>query len=71
LLALPELTAGWLHVKLAAVVLMLVLHGFMARWRRAFAEDANTHSQKFYRAINEGPTVLMIVIVIMAVVKPF
>ena len=63
--------AGWLHGKLAGMVGLLVVHGFMASWRRAFAEDRNTLSEKFYRFANEIPTVLMIAIVVMAVVRPF
>jgi putative membrane protein len=43
----------------------------LARWTREFAEDRNTHSQRFYRIANEVPTLLMIVVVILAVVKPF
>ncbi len=61
----------WLHGKLTLVVLLTVVHGLFARWRKDFARDANTHSQKFYRIWNEVPTVLMIGIVIFAVVKPF
>jgi putative membrane protein len=63
-------TAGWLHVKLTAVVLLTVLHILLARWRKDFAADRNTRSAGFYRVINEVPTVLLIIIVIMAVVKP-
>ena len=62
---------GWIHVKLLAVVLLTVFHGFLARWRKQFARDDNRHSEAFYRRVNEIPTVLMIVIVIMVVVKPF
>ena len=47
------------------------LHGFSARWVRDFAADRNRHTAKFYRIVNEVPTVLMIVIVILVVVKPF
>ena len=65
------LTAGWLHVKLLAVVIMTILHVLLRRWAADFAAGRNTHTQKFYRIINEIPTILMIVIVIMAVVKPF
>ncbi len=65
------LTAGWLHVKLLAVVIMTILHVLLRRWTADFAAGRNTHTQKFYRIINEIPTILMIVIVIMAVVKPF
>jgi putative membrane protein len=50
---------------------MSALHGFLARWVKAFGRDANPHSQKFYRIINEVPTILLIGIVIFAVVKPF
>ncbi len=62
---------GWLHVKLTCVVGLLAVHGMLARSRRAFAEDRNTHSPLYYRVINEAPTLLMIVIVIMVIVKPF
>jgi protoporphyrinogen IX oxidase len=61
----------WPWVKAAAVILMSAFHGLLGRWRRAFAEDRNTRPAKFYRMVNEVPTVLMIVIVIMVIVKPF
>jgi putative membrane protein len=64
-------SAGWLHVKLLLVLVLSGIHGFFARWVRDFAADRNTRSQKFYRIINELPTILMIGIVIMVVVKPF
>jgi protoporphyrinogen IX oxidase len=64
-------TAGWLHVKLLLVIILSGFHGLLSRWRRGFAEDRNTHSARFYRIANEVPTVLMIVIVILAVTKPF
>lgn len=62
---------GWMHVKLTAVVLMTGFHHMLMVWRKKFARDENTHSEKFYRWWNEAPTVLMIIIVIMAVVQPF
>ena len=62
---------GWFHVKLTAIILMSALHGIFSRWRKVFARDENKYSAKFYRWWNEAPTVLLIVIVIMAVVKPF
>jgi putative membrane protein len=62
---------GWLHAKILLVVLMSGAHGFMAGRVRAFAEDRNTHSQRFYRFLNEAPTLLMIAIVILVIVKPF
>lgn len=64
-------TAGWLHAKLVLVLLMSGLHGFLAATTRRFAADGNTRSPKFYRMINEVPTVLLVGIVILAVVKPF
>ena len=63
--------SGWLGAKLVLVVALSVLHGLLAKWRKDFARDANRHSPKFYRIINEVPTVLLILIVILAVVKPF
>jgi protoporphyrinogen IX oxidase len=61
----------WPWIKAAAVLAMAGFHGLLGRWRRAFAEDRNERPAKFYRMVNEVPTVLMIVIVIMVIVKPF
>jgi putative membrane protein len=63
--------SGWLQAKVVLVLLMSGLHGFLARWVREFAADQNRHSARFYRIINEVPTILLIGIVILAVVKPF
>lgn len=63
--------AGWWHVKLFAVLVMSVFHAALSRWRRGFLEDRNTRSQRFYRIANEIPTVLMIIIVVMVIVRPF
>ncbi|HJP54135.1 MAG: protoporphyrinogen oxidase HemJ [Rhodospirillales bacterium] len=63
--------ASWLHGKLFLVALLLAIHVLMWRWRRNFAGDTNGHSEKFFRIVNEMPTLLMIGIVILAVVKPF
>jgi len=63
--------AGWLQAKLALVLVLSAVHGLFARWTRAFAADRNRHSERFYRIVNEVPTLLMIGIVILAVVKPF
>lgn len=60
----------FIFVKLSLVTLMLGAHGMLARYRRDFAEDRNRHTAKFYRIINEVPTVLMIGIVIMIIVRP-
>lgn len=65
------LAATWFHVKITLVLIMTVLHGLFSHWAHEFALDRNTRSQKFYRIANEIPTVLLIVIVIMATVKPF
>jgi putative membrane protein len=62
--------SGWFHVKLALVVLLSAFHGALAKWTKDFAADRNTHSARFYRIANEIPTVLMIGIVIMVVVRP-
>ena len=64
-------SSGWLHGKLALVILLSGVHGFFSRWRKDFEADRNARSQKFFRIINEVPTVLMIGIVILVVVKPF
>src|SRR5215475_11736532 len=63
--------AGWLRAKFALVVVLSALHGFFVRCVRDFGADQNQRSQKFYRLINEVPTLLLIGIVILAVVKPF
>ncbi len=63
--------SGWLGAKLVLVLALSALHGFFARWVKDFGADNNRHSRKFYRVINEVPTVLVIGIVILAVVKPF
>lgn len=64
-------SAGWWHVKLTMVLLMSGFHGALSRWRRDFLEDRNTRSQRFYRLANEAPTLLVIVIVVMVIVRPF
>jgi len=67
----PYLTAGWLHAKLALVLILSGVHGLFARWVKDFAADRNRRSAAFYRIVNEVPTLLMIGIVILAIVKPF
>jgi protoporphyrinogen IX oxidase len=62
---------GWFHVKFTAVLLMLYFHHFLGKRRKDFEKGENKYSAKFYRIINEIPPVLMIIIVIMAIVKPF
>ena len=62
---------GWFHLKLTLVLLMSTSHGYMSRCVRTFAADANEKSHKFFRVLNEIPTLLMIVIVVAVIVKPF
>ncbi len=68
---IADWSQGWLHAKLTFVLLLGAFHGFLSRWRKDFAADRNTRSPRFYRQMNEIPTVLMILIVIMVVVRPF
>ena len=62
---------GWFHAKLILLVCLTGSHMAMARWRKDFERDANSKTAKFYRFANEAPTLLMIGIVIVVVVKPF
>ena len=62
---------GWFSAKMALVVLLSAFHGFCARWLREFARDERKRRQRFFRFVNEVPTLLMIGIVILAVVRPF
>ncbi len=65
------LSSPWMHVKLLAVLLLSAVHGFYSKSVRMFREDKNTVSARHWRMWNEAPTVLMIVIVVMVIVKPF
>lgn len=65
------LQQGWLHAKLTLVILLTGFHHVLARWRKTFLKDDNGRNAKFYRRVNEIPTALMIVIVILVIVKPF
>ena len=62
---------GWLHTKLTLVLIMSGVHGMLGARVRAFAQDRNTSSGTFYRVLNEVPTLLMIGIVFLVIVKPF
>jgi protoporphyrinogen IX oxidase len=64
-------SSGWIHAKLTLVVALAVLHGLFARWRKDFEADRNTRPARFYRIANELPTLAMILIVILVIVKPF
>jgi len=65
------MSSGWLHGKLAMVIALSAVHGMLAKRVRVFAEDRNDRSQRYFRILNEVPTVLMIAIVILVIVKPF
>jgi putative membrane protein len=65
------LTMAWLHVKLTLVLLLVVYHLICYKFVRDFAHDRRTHSAKWFRAFNEVPSLLLLGIVILAVVKPF
>ena len=67
----PAAWPMWLWAKLVLVTLMVAAHMLQARWRKDFEAGTNTRSHKYYRVANEVPTVLMIVVVILAVVEPF
>jgi putative membrane protein len=63
--------SGWLHAKIGLVVILSGVHGYLAGRVRAFAEDRNERPAKFYRILNEVPTVIMVLIVFLVVMKPF
>ena len=73
LLATPgviDWSAWWIYAKLVLVLGMGALHGELSRWRRDFEADRNARPARFYRFANEVPTVLMIAIVILVIVRP-
>jgi protoporphyrinogen IX oxidase len=65
------LTLGWLRIKLLLVLLVIAYHLTCYRLMRDFAANRNTHSARWYRVFNEVPSLLLIAIVVLAVVKPF
>lgn len=73
LLIAPEMfkSGGWLHAKLALVILLLVYHFYCKKCMRELEKDPTRRNARFYRVFNEIPTILMILIVILVVVKPF
>lgn len=64
-------TQGWMHAKLALVVLLYGYHGLCGRFLRDFANDRNTRSHVFYRVFNELPVLVLVAVVILVVVRPF
>lgn len=68
----PELLhQGWIHAKLTLVLGLGAVHGLYSKWRKVFERDENMRPAKFYRIWNEVPTLMLVIIVILAVVKPF
>jgi protoporphyrinogen IX oxidase len=63
--------AGWLHGKLALVIMMSALHGYFSVTRKKFAAGTNRKDARFFRILNEAPTILLIGIVILVIIKPF
>ena len=68
---LVDWSQGWVYVKLAGILVLTGAHHAMGRWRKDFAAGRNKRPQRFYRVMNEVPTLAMIAIVIMVIVKPF
>jgi len=64
-------SGGWLHAKITAVLVLSGIHGYLSGATRKFAQDRNTRPARHWRIVNEVPTVLMIVIVVLVIVKPF
>ena len=67
----PKVSGYWFHAKASLLVVMFACHGFMARCRKVFAKGENKRTKRFYKILNEVPTVLMIAIVFLVIVKPF
>ncbi len=63
--------SGWMHAKFVLVLGLSAMHGIMGKWVKQFAADMNERPERFYRIANEVPTLLMIAIVVLVVVKPF
>jgi protoporphyrinogen IX oxidase len=66
-----QFTGGWLHVKIALVLILSAAHGYFSASVRRFAQDRNERPARHWRMMNEVPTALMIGIVILVIVKPF
>ena len=65
------ITGGWMHAKVALVLLLVVYHFWMRALMSDFARDANRHTHVYYRWVNEIPTVILFAVVALVVVKPF
>lgn len=65
------LSEGWLHVKLVLIVALTAVHHVFSRWRKAFERDQNKQSTRVFRIWNEAPTLIMVVVVFLVILKPF
>jgi len=63
-------TEKWIYFKLLGVFLLLVVHNLLGRYRKDFFLDKNKHSRRFYKILNEVPTILLIVIILLVYLKP-
>ena len=61
----------WIYFKLLAVFLLLLVHYLLAKYRKDFFLNKNTHSKKFYKILNEIPAILLIIIILLVYLKPF
>ena len=64
-------SSGWLHAKIFLVALMVAIHAFLAKWRKDFAAGRIPHSPRFFRVVDEAPTLLLAGIIILVIVQPF
>ncbi len=62
---------GWFYIKIAAVLILSGFHGYLSKWRKLFERDKNPHPERYFRLMNEVPTILMMIIVFMVFLKPF
>ena len=63
--------AGWMHVKLTCVLLLIGYHHGCGRLLRKFADGQRPHSERWFRVFNEGPVILLLIVVAMVIIKPF
>ncbi len=64
-------TGGWIHVKIVLALILSGMHGMMAKYRKDFERNENTKSARYFKWFNEIPTIVMVAIVFLAVLKPF
>ncbi len=62
--------AGWMHIKLALVLLLIIYHFMCGKYLKDFKRDRNKHSHKFYRWFNEVPVVILVAVIILVIVQP-